>query len=274
MFYRLVFWEFGRAGLARQATALFAFSPGLVWFSLGYTESLFLLLTIGAIYALRRERLLAAIALGVLAGLARPTSLVLAAPLFFLAAPALADAWRQRHWCRLCLGLGSTLGPLVGHGLYLVYLQLAFGNWQANHVVELHGWQAAIDFSGPALAQKTPGLGLHLFDNPTIFREHVSWSWVLFIFVTLFSLVALWEKRAPWWQTVFVLGFAGLYCSVQQLAGPPYSIARFAAAIIPFYIAAALFAEDRPWAQSATLAASVVWLTITGLMVFAGYHLC
>lgn len=42
----------------------------------------------------------------------------------------------------------------------------------------------------------------------------------------------------------------------------------------PFYIAAALFAKDPPWAQSATLAASTVWLTITGLMVFAGYHLC
>ncbi len=274
MFYRLVLLEFGRTGLARQATALLAFSPGLTWFSLGYSEPLFLLLSIGVIYAVRRGWWPAAGVLGVLAGLARPTSLVLAAPLLLLAAPMVREAWRHRQWSRLSLGLGCVLAPLVGHGLYLCYLQLTFGNWQANHVVELHSWQAEINFDAAALALKTPGVGLHLFDNPSIFREHVSWTWVLFLFVTLFSFVALWEKRAARWLVVFVLGFAALCCAIHQLDGPVYAIARYAAAFFPFYIAAALFAEDRPWAQSATLAASTVGLTITGLMVFAGYHLC
>lgn len=273
LFYRLVLSEIGRRATAQHATALLAFSPGLAWFSIGYTESLFLMLTLGLVLALRRKLFVLAVGLGVLAGLSRPNAVVLLVPLLVLIGPFLLEAWRQRSWRRLLAAFAGAVSPVVGHAIYLAYLQVAFGNWRANHVVELKGWSAQIQFSWLVFQQKIPTVGLHLFDNPEAFWEHVSWSWFLVIFVTLFSLVVLWEKRARWWLAVFVVCFLGLYSSILQLGAQVYSIGRFAAQIFPFYIALALFAESRPWAQPATLAASVMWGTITGLMLFAGYHL-
>ena len=273
LFYRLVKEEFGRRELARHATALLAFSPGLAWFSIGYTESLFLLLSIGLVYALRRRRFGIGAMLGVLAGLSRPNAVVLVAPLLLLVGPTIGESWRRSNWRRLCVVGSSAIAPIIGHGLYLGYLQLAFGNWRANHIVELHGWDTKFQLSWLVLSQKIPGVGLHLFDNPEVCREHVAWSWFLLLFVTLFSLIALWEKRAGWWQSVFVLAYFSLYVSILQLNGPVYAVARYAAPIFPFYIAVALFAENRCWAQPAALVACVMWSTITGLMLFAGYHI-
>ncbi len=273
LFFRFVAAEFGRRPLAQHATALLAFSPGLAWFSIGYTESLFLALTLGLILALRSGRWALAIALGVLAGLSRPNAVVLIAPMLFLGWPRWWEAWQQRKWGRLSAILGGVASPVIGHALYLGFLQFKFGDWQANHVVELKGWSAQIKITWEVIQQKIPGVGLHLFNNPEIFREHVSWTWFVLVFVTVFSLIVFWEHRARAWLSIFILGFVGLYVSIEQLGGPVYSVGRFAAQIFPFYLAMALFAEKRAWAQSATLAASVMWATITGLMLFGGYHL-
>lgn len=273
LFFRFVRGEFGRRPLAQHATALLAFSPGLAWFSIGYTESLFLALTLGLILALRSGRWAWAIGLGVLAGLSRPNAVVLIAPMLFLGWPPLLEAWRKRTWGRFSAVLGGVGSPVIGHALYLAFLQFKFGNWKANHVVELKGWSAQIKITWEVIQQKIPGVGLHLFNNPEIFREHVSWTWFILVFVTVFSLIVLWEHRARAWLSIFILGFVGLYVSIEQLGGPVYSVGRFAAQIFPFYLAMALFAEKRAWAQSATLAASVMWATITGLMLFGGYHI-
>jgi hypothetical protein len=48
---------------------------------------------------------------------------------------------------------------------------------------------------------------------------------------------------------------------------------RYTSVAFPLYIAGALFAERRPWARPAILAASVVGMTLTTVIFFAGYHI-
>jgi hypothetical protein len=48
---------------------------------------------------------------------------------------------------------------------------------------------------------------------------------------------------------------------------------RYTSLVFPLYVAGALFAERRPWARSALLAASVVGMTLTTISFFAGYHI-
>jgi len=273
LFHRLAREESGRDSVAETATALLAFNPGLTWFSIGYTESLFLALSVGLFVALRASRYGAAAVVGILAGLARPNAVVLIVPGLLLVWPQIVEAWRARAHRRLWSATVASVSPVIGHGLYLAYLQIAFGNWRANHVVELKGWDAQIKISWEVAKQKIPGVGLHLFDNPERFWEFVSWTWFVLLFVSLFSLVVFWRYRARLWLTVFVVCFLGLYGSIQQLGGPVYSIGRFGAQMFPFYLAFALFSEDHPWARSALLAASAASATLIGLMFFTGYHL-
>ena len=273
VFYRLVQATFGREALAQHATALLAFAPGLAWFSIGYSESLFLLLSTVTFLQALRQRFLVAAAFGVLAGLARPNALLLALPLAFLVGPALLQdrqLWRVPAGWRRLLAIAA---PVVGHGIFLAYLQFKFGTWHAVSINELKGWDAHVAPSWELYRQLVPTVGLHLFDNPEIFREHVAWSWLLVEFTTAFALIALWEKRARLWLAVFLLGYFGLHCSIVQLGAPMYAIARYSAPLFPLYLAVALFAEDRPWARHATLGIAVMGMTITTLMLFAGYHI-
>ncbi|HEU4975380.1 MAG TPA: mannosyltransferase family protein [Baekduia sp.] len=69
---------------ARWAVWSLAFFPGALWFSAGYSESLFLLVSAGAVLAARQGRWAAAAALGVLATATRSAGLVLLVPLGLL----------------------------------------------------------------------------------------------------------------------------------------------------------------------------------------------
>jgi Gpi18-like mannosyltransferase len=272
LFYRFTREEFESRSVAETATALLAFTPGLAWFSIGYTESLFLALTLGLLIALRSGRYGWATLIGVVAGLSRPNAVVLIVPLGLFLWPRLLEAWRARSW-RL-VGASIAVGsPVIGHALYLGYLQIAFGNWRANHIAEFKGWDAQIMLTWEVAKQKIPGVGLHLFDNPERFWEYVSWSWFVLLFVSLFSFAVFWRHRARLWLTVFIVCFVGLYGSMLQLGGPLHSVGRYGAQLFPFYLAFALFAEDYRWARSAAIAVCTACATITGLMLFTGYHL-
>ncbi len=83
LLYRLVDLELGSA-TARVAVLLLALSPWTVFFSAPYTESLFLLASVGAFYAARTGRWAWAGALGAAAAATRATGIVLLLPLALL----------------------------------------------------------------------------------------------------------------------------------------------------------------------------------------------
>ena len=90
--YRLVEPE-GGATLGRRAMLLLMFNPMTYFFSITYSESVFLLVTLLAVLMARRGRFAAAVALEALASSARLLGMATAVPLFW----ELLRAWRSEH---------------------------------------------------------------------------------------------------------------------------------------------------------------------------------
>lgn len=83
LLYRLTELDFS-AQVARTTVALVAFCPMAFFFSAMYTESLFLALSVGAIYAARRERWVIAGVAGALASATRNSGVLMLVPILLL----------------------------------------------------------------------------------------------------------------------------------------------------------------------------------------------
>jgi hypothetical protein len=115
--HRLAVLEVGAEG-ARWAVLALAFFPGSLWFSAVYSESLFLMVSVGAVLCARRERWAAAALLGALGAATRSAGLLLAIPLALL----WFDAWRAG---RARLRTAAWLGVVpLGLAAFCGYLAL------------------------------------------------------------------------------------------------------------------------------------------------------
>jgi hypothetical protein len=138
LLYRLALLEVGEEYAWRVVLLLSAF-PYAVFFSAVYTESLFLLLTVAAFYAMRRGHLEWAALSGLLAGLTRPNGFWLSLPLACLALwpkepnPSDVDARRP-----VALALLVACTPLVGTAMFSEYLHIRF----ADALAWVHGQTA------------------------------------------------------------------------------------------------------------------------------------
>jgi hypothetical protein len=111
---------------AAAAAALLAAYPFAIYFSVPYTESLFLAGCVGAFYHLRRDERGRACAWALLTGLSRPNGCLLAIPL------ALA-VWETRHFVRVSrrehvADAALIAAPVVGMLLFSLYLFVQFGD--------------------------------------------------------------------------------------------------------------------------------------------------
>jgi hypothetical protein len=118
--HRLAALELG-ADAARWTVVAFALFPGSLWFSAVYSESLFLMVSVGAVLCARRERWAAAALLGALGAATRSAGLLLVVPVGLLWLDA-RRAGRARTasaaWLAVIpLGLASFSGylALTGH---------------------------------------------------------------------------------------------------------------------------------------------------------------
>src|SRR5690242_11492965 len=155
LLYRLAALELGEEK-AWPVILLVSTYPFALFYSVVYTESLFLLLTVGAFYAMRRRHLLLAALCGVAAGLARPNGFWLALPLLWLAASAPSSPsedvtspgpwWRDRRRVAAVL---AALAPLAGTAIFSAYLYGRFG----DALAWMHGqaaWGMPLLGRGPA----------------------------------------------------------------------------------------------------------------------------
>jgi Mannosyltransferase (PIG-V) len=142
LLHRLVLLDFDE-DVAETTVMLVAFCPVAFFFSAVYTESLFLALSVGAIYAARRERWLAA---GLLGGIAAATrnggvALILPVAVIYFYGPRTTGNARRTRWAGQALSGGRRLLPryrlradavwmlLIPAGLsaYLAYLGIKYG---------------------------------------------------------------------------------------------------------------------------------------------------
>ena len=142
LLHRLVLLDFGE-DVAETTVMLIAFCPVAFFFSAVYTESLFLALSVGAIYAARRERWLAA---GLLGGIAAATrnggvALILPVAVIYFYGPRSTGIARRTRWAGQALSGMRLLLPRyrlrpdavwillipAGLGAYLAYLGIKYG---------------------------------------------------------------------------------------------------------------------------------------------------
>ncbi len=124
--YRLILLDYGDDTLARRALWALALFPTALFFSAVYTESLFLLLSVGALYLWRRDMLWLAGLVSIGAALTRSAGVFLILPFLAL----LGDRYRQ-DWRAWWPGIVPALFPALGPALFAALLHREQGNWNA-----------------------------------------------------------------------------------------------------------------------------------------------
>jgi hypothetical protein len=141
LLYRLTEREFSTSMARKAVLYLCAFPTGFFLFA-PYSESLFLALGIGTLYAARTGRWGYAALLGLLAALSRSPGVVLAVP---LAIEALLQARAvtgplQARLKTLAAGAGACAATVCGLLLYLGYWQVQAGDWRRPIDLQRSGW--------------------------------------------------------------------------------------------------------------------------------------
>ena len=227
LLYRLALLELGEEHAWRVLLLMSTF-PYALYYSAVYTESLFLLLTVGAFYAMRRGRLGWVAVCGLAAGFTRPNGFWLALPLACLALwpPDGCDVEaRARSQVSLPLALLVACVPLVGVTLFSSYLYLRFG----DALAWVHG-QAA--WGVPMLLRRGVPDPIKLPGEPRIkIIEAITWAGNIAAFGAAAAAVRPLSKR---------LGVAyGAWIAVNIV--PPVlahlfmSLGRFTAVLFPLF---------------------------------------
>lgn len=228
---------------ALLAVALLCFVPHGLVFSAMYTESLFLLLLIAAMYHLRGGHYLLAGVLAALLSATRATGFlfVLFAVVWLVQVHGWAVLWRW--WVRPQVYVPILLAPL-GLFVHFFYLQAHFGDAFAMTSTVAHGWGWRSDWPWSNLAT-------HLrYDPTTLFWASGS------LVVAGLCLPLL--RRRLWAEFALCLGVLLLLWS-GQVAN---SLLRYSIVLFPAWIMLAQWLEQRPLRQA---------VVFGGMGIFGGW---
>lgn len=263
LLHRLVALDLG-AERSRTVLMVAAFFPGALFFSAVYSESLYLALSVGAIYAARRGRWPLAASLGALCATTRSVGLLIVVPLavLYLYGPrtdrpaALVRSLRPRYPLRrdfLWLGL-VPLGLLA----YLAYLGVttgdplspfaAQGRWERHltgpFVGVFEGALAALQ----GLRQLVSGERFPLYfpqetGDPFLIgaRNILQFG---FLLLAIAGTVGVF-RRLPAAYGFYVLAALALPLSAPAAGQPLQSLPRFMAVLFPLHMWLALWASER-----------------------------
>jgi hypothetical protein len=219
---------------AADAVALMAAYPFAVYFSAAYTESLFVLGAIGAVYHFRRDEWIAAGAWGLLVGLTRPNGCFLSV---VLAALIAERWWRDRTaagWSGLRLSKSLLAAAMPGIGMllfsaYIYYLTGSPFGWARVHE---GGWGRTYEGLQPvarAYGWLTDEGLFHVI-------EGVPFD-TLNSLGLIFALLMLWPvlRRLGPAMALFVL----INVTPPMLAGGVLSMGRLTSTLFPVFIALA-----------------------------------
>jgi hypothetical protein len=229
LLYRLAIEDLGEAQ-AGPAILLFATYPFALFFSAVYTESLFLFVTVGAFYAMRRDRILIAALLGVAAGLTRPNGCWLALPLLWM-------AWERTaapvSLPRRALALCAALAPGVGTAAYSAYLFVRFG----DALAWMHG-QAA--WGLPLALRFGATDGVVFTRAPSEFyTDVVTWTFNIVAFaVAVAAIKPIYRRFGPPYAlwvafTIFPPVFTHLFMSLGRFTSVLFPLFFWLATIVP-----------------------------------------
>jgi hypothetical protein len=265
LLHRLVSLDFG-VERARVSVWMLAWFPSAIFLSAVYTESLFLVLSIGSLYSGRLGKWPLAGLLGGLAAATRSNGFLVLIPLviLYLYGPRLdatskpAQRLRPRYPVRADFAW-LALVP-AGVGAYLVYLGITMGDpmaaftaqseW-ARSFVPLGGITLGIESAVSGIVELLPGLGHgDVLSHGQVPEVVAIRDIILFAFLAL-AVWLTWEcwKRLPAAYTAYVICGLALPLSVPGADQPLMSLPRFMFVLFPLWIALALWAHERDWVR-------------------------
>lgn len=248
LLHRLVELELGRS-VADASVWLVALFPAALFFGAPYSESLFLLVSVGAFYAARTGRWAWAGVLAAAAAATRSAGIVLLVPLFILWLDSKPRDLRSLAWL--------TLAPL-GLAAYALHLGLAHDDALA-FIDAQEVWHR--DFAGPFVGAVNGATAawdgirqLASGSRDPVYFEHAAGdpfsvaaiNVLLFAFL-VFAIVALVGafRRLPFAYGAYALAALALPLSYPVDPQPLMSLPRFVAVLFPLFIWVAVVSEER-----------------------------
>ena len=264
---RLATLELGDERTARIAVLMLALFPGALWFGAPYSESLFLLLSVGAFYAARTGRWAAAGICAALASATRSAGIVLVLPLVLLwwtSEPRAPRRWRSLAWIGLApLGLAAYslyLSIELGDGFAYLHLQEV---WFRSFAGPLGGVPDAIVAAWDGLRQLASGQRAHVYFTAAG-GDPIAAAWhnvELFGFLVagLVAVVGV-LRRLPLAYGAYVVAALALPLSFPVGPQPLMSLPRFLAVLFPLFMWLALACRGRPRVRVTVLALFALYL--------------
>ncbi len=213
---------------ANRAAWLLPVFPSAFVLVLGYAESIFLAVAIGAFVAIRDRRWLLAAVLGVLAGASRPGGFILAVPIAVEAVRALRTAGPREIAARAT----AVLAPFGGTALFLLWVGDRFGDALLPFRVQTRS-NLKGSFTNPAISVGRAVRGL--FDGHIGTGLHVPWM------VLAVILIVICFKRLPSSYGWFALVTIASAVTSSNLD----SFERYALGAFPLVIVGAILTRDR-----------------------------
>lgn len=280
--HRLVALDHGRA-VARNAVLVTALFPMSFFFSAVYSESLFLALSVGAVYAARRERWAWAGALGGLAAMTRSAGVVLLVPLALI---YLWDMGRPRLrtrrplradvlWLGLVpLGLAAYCAFLALQGLDALAPFHAQDVWFRSFAGPFGGvWDgtvAAVQGARQLLSgAREPVYFTAAGGDPLLAARHnvELFAWLVLGVVAVAGAL----RRLPVAYGAYLVAALALPLSYPVGPQPLMSLPRFLCVLFPLAIWLALWMTGRVWRERLVVGAFAGGLAVyTG--IFATWH--
>lgn len=289
LLYRLTELDFSPQ-VAATTVALVAFCPMAFFFSAVYTESLFLALSVGAIYAARRERWLVAGILGALASATRNSGVLLILPilLLYLYGPRGSESAARANWptprlwlqkllprYRLTWRIWPVLLVPLGVGAYTLYLALKYHDgfewisvqrtyWLHTSSNPIGGFVQGADTAWSGLRDLIAHPGGRNAASPDATN-------ILNFVACLAGLVALVGclRNLPIGYSAYAAAAFLLPLMTPTQQYPLNSVPRYQMVIFPLFIWAAQYLERRRWSTTA-IAGSAVLLGMFTAMYAVG----
>lgn len=247
LLHRLTELELGSRA-ASATVVLLCFAPLSLFFSAVYTESLFLALAVGAVYAARHDRFALAATLAALASITRVYGILLVAPLALL---------HLRRSGRLNFRLAWLGLPPAALGGFLLFLHARGYGWLAPMTAQTSGVHAH-SLAGPLAtliaAVRSGADGLHLTltgTRPITLSLGSPWSLpfqnlvlLVVLAIAVGALVACWRRLPRAYSAYAILALALTISSPVQ-GEPLKSLDRYTLTIFPLWMAAGAWAAER-----------------------------
>jgi len=250
LLYCLLYEDFD-ASLAKRALFYLAFYPYALFFFLGYTESLFLLLSVAIFLLLRRGKTLDwwfAGGIGFLAALTRSTGVLLSIPfiIMYIRHFWVAKKRDQTGWLQKIGALVPIILFPMGIVAYIIYLGYTKGNPFIFQVEEASNWHRHFDWiwmTGGSIVQRLLSYPFLSFD---FVKDLLDFA---FTVIPIVVLVLGW-KRLPLQYSLYALALILFYISFPLATLHPLtSQQRYMIVLFPLFVVFAFWGANSRFNQ-------------------------